>query len=54
MIVSLGTKIFLTFPQNPIRNQEILTILLAAIASDSFGFSFWHQEKPKQPSYISL
>ena len=54
MIVSLGTKIFLTFPQNPIRNQEILTILLAAIVSDSFGFSFWHQEKPKQPSYISL
>ena len=56
MIASLGTKrkIFFNFSQNPIRNQEIFTVLLEAIAVDSFCSSFCYQEKPKQTSYISL
>ena len=56
MIASLGTKrkIFFNFSRNPIRNQEIFTFLLAAIAVDCFCSSFCHQEKPKQPSYIYL
>ena len=57
MIASLGTKrkIFFNFSsQNSIRNQEIFTVLLVAIAVDCFYPSFCHQEKPKQPSYISL
>ena len=56
MITSLGTKrnIFFNFSQNSIRNQEIFTVLVVAITIDSFCSSFCHQEKPKQPSYISL
>ena len=30
------------------------SVLLVAIAVDSFCSSFCHQEKPKQPSYISF
>ena len=47
MIASLGTKIFLNFSQNPIRNQEIFSVFLVAIAIDKFRCSLWHQEKPK-------
>ena len=56
MTASLVTKgkIFFNCSQNRIRNQEIFTVLLVAIAFDSFYSSFCHQEKPKQPSYISL
>ena len=46
--------IFVNFSQNQIRDQEIFTVLLVAIAADSFCSSFCHQEKPKQPLYISL
>ena len=53
MIASLD-NFFFSFSQNPIRNQEIFTVLLVAIAIDSFCSSFWHQENPKKPSYISL
>ena len=56
MIVYLGTKrkTFSNFSQNPLRNQEIFTVLLVAIAVDSFYSGFYHQEKPKKPSYIYL
>ena len=53
MIASLSTKIFFNFSQNPIRTQEIFTVLLVAIAIGRFCSSFWHQEKPKRSSYIS-
>ena len=46
--------IFINFSQNQIRDQEMFTVLLVAIAADSFCSSFCHQEKPKQPSYIFL
>ena len=56
VIASVGTekKIFLNFSQNPIKNQEIFTVLLAAIAIDGFYSIFFHQVKPKRPSYIFL
>ena len=47
MIANLDTKIFFSFSQNPVRNQEIFTVLLVAIVIDSFCSIFWHQEKPK-------
>ena len=46
--------LFFNFSQNPIRDQEIFTVLIVVVAADSFCSSFCHQEKPKQPSYISL
>ena len=56
MTTSAGTKRenFFNFPQNTTRNQEIFTVVVVAIAVDSFYSSFCHQEMPKQPSYISL
>ena len=56
MIASLDSKrkIFFNFSQNPIRNQDIFTVLLVAPAVDCFCSSFCHQENTKQPSYISL
>ena len=56
MIANLVTKrkIFFNFSQILIRNREIFTVLLVAIAVDSFCSGFCYQEKPKQPSYISL
>ena len=56
MIAYLGTKrkIFFNVSENPVRNQEIFTVLLVAIAVDSFCSSFCHKEKPEQPSNISL
>ena len=56
IIASPGTKrkLFFNFSQNPIRSHKIFTVLLVAIAIDSFFSSFYHQENPKQPSYISL
>ena len=56
VIASLGSKrkIFFNCSQNSIRNQEIFTVLLVAIAVDSFCSFFCNQEKPKRPSYIFL
>ena len=44
MIASLGTKrkTFFSFSQNPMRNQEIFTVILVAIAVDRFCSNFCH------------
>ena len=46
MIATLGTKrkIFFNFFPNPIRNQEVFTVLLVAIAVDHFCSSSCRQE----------